>query len=136
MQAGSCRILSANTKHVEQAIELYVYSVDGRNSDLFAQGLWMPVEKKYYDDTASINGWIKNKAHPPEYKTAAVDYRINNSVRDFSQLLQNIPAINEVLTPAMQQIESGKTPAKQVLDALKDKMEPLLQGWYPTPTSL
>jgi multiple sugar transport system substrate-binding protein len=136
MSAGSCRVLSADTKHPEEAIELYVFSVDGENSDLFQQGLWMPVETKYYDDTESINSWIKNDAHPPEYKTAAVDYRINNSVRDYSQLLRNVPAINEVLTPAIQQIETGKVPAKQVLDALQDKMEPLLQGWYPTPSSL
>lgn len=136
MQAASCRVLSANTRHPEEAIELYVFSVDGENSDLFQQGLWMPVETKYYDDAASIDSWIKNPAHPPEYKTVAVDYRINNSVRDYSQLLRNIPAINEVLTPAIQQIETGKLPARQVLDALQDKMEPLLQGWYPTPSSL
>jgi multiple sugar transport system substrate-binding protein len=136
MQAGSCRVLSADTKYPEEAIELYVFSVDGENSDLFQQGLWMPVETKYYDDIESINSWIKNPAHPPEYKTAAVDYRINNSVRDYTQLLRNIPAISEVLTPAIQQIETGKVPAQQVLDALQDKVEPLLQGWYPTPSSL
>lgn len=136
MQAGSCRILSAGTKSLDEAIELYVFSVDGQNSDLFQQGLWMPVETKYYDDIQSINSWIKNPAHPPEYKTAAVDYRINNSVRDFTQLLRNVPSIQEVLTPAMQQIETGKAPAKEVLDALQDRMEPLLQGWYPTPKSL
>jgi multiple sugar transport system substrate-binding protein len=136
MQAGSCRVLSATTKSPEQAIELYVYSVDGQNSDLFQQGLWMPVETKYYADDKSIDSWIKNDAHPPEYRTAAVDYRINNAVRDYSQGLRNMPAISEVLTPALQQIETGKVPAKKVLDELKDKVEPLLQGWYPTPSSL
>lgn len=136
MQAGSCRILSASTKNMEKAMDLYAFSVDGKNSDLFEQGLWMPVESKYYDNAEAIDSWIKNDAHPPEYKTAAVDYRMNNSVRDYSQVLRNMPAINEVLTPALQQISTGKVPAKQVLDALKDKMEPLLQGWYPSPASI
>jgi multiple sugar transport system substrate-binding protein len=135
-EGGSCRILSAGTKHLEEAIELYVYSVDGSNSDLFKKGLWMPVETKYYSDDAAIDSWIKNDVHPPEYRTAAVDYRLNNSVRDFTQVLKNIPAIQEVLTPAIQQIATGKVPAKEVLDGLKPKIEPLLQGRYPIPTSI
>jgi multiple sugar transport system substrate-binding protein len=136
MQAGSCRILAASTKQLEKAIELYAFSVDGKNSDLFAQGLWMPVESKYYDNAASIDSWTKNDAHPPEYRTAAVDYRMNNAVRDFTQVLKNMPSIDEVLTPALQQISTNKAPAKEVLDQLKPKLEPLLKGWYPSPDSI
>ncbi|WP_161606252.1 extracellular solute-binding protein [Microlunatus speluncae] len=136
MEAGSCRIMSANTASPEQAIELYVYSVDGSNSDLFSQGLWMPVETKYYSDDAAINSWIGNDVHPPEYRTAAVDYRLNNSIRDWTQTLKNVPAIQEVVTPAMQEIATGSRPAKEVLDGLKDKVEPLLKGKYTIPDSL
>ncbi|WP_410793145.1 ABC transporter substrate-binding protein [Kribbella sp. C-35] len=135
-EAGSCRVMSAATKHPEQAIELYAYSVDGSNSDLFKKGLWMPVETKYYSDNAAIDSWTKNDVHPPEYRTAAVDYRLNNSVRDFTQALKNVPAIQEILTPAIQQIATGKTPAKTVLDGLQAKIQPLLQGRYPIPTSI
>lgn len=135
-EAGSCRVMSATTKHPEEAIELYAYSVDGSNSDLFKKGLWMPVETKYYSDSAAIDSWIKNDVHPPEYRTAAVDYRLNNSVRDFTQVLKNVPAIQEVLTPAIEQIATGKAPAQTVLDGLKSKIEPLLQGRYPIPDSI
>ena len=135
-EAGSCRVMSASTKHPEEAIELYAYSVDGSNSDLFKKGLWMPVETKYYSDSAAIDSWTKNDVHPPEYRTAAVDYRLNNSVRDFTQVLKNVPAIQEVLTPAIEQIASGKTPAKTVLDNLQPKIQPLLKGKYPIPTSI
>lgn len=136
IRAGSPRILSANTKHPEEAVELYVYSVDGSNSDLFGQGLWMPVERKYYEDEESINSWIKNDVHPPEYRTAAVDYLLNNSVPDYQVALKNTLDIEEVLLPALQRIESGKVPARQALDDLQEKMEPLLQGWWPTPSQL
>ena len=135
-EAGSCRVMSASTKHPEEAIELYAYSVDGANSDLFKKGLWMPVETKYYSDDAAIESWTKNDVHPVEYRTAAVDYRLNNSVRDFTQVLKNVPAIQEVLTPAIERIATGKTPAKTVLDALQPKIQPLLQGRYPIPNSI
>lgn len=136
MEAGSCRVMSANTASPEQAIELYVYSVDGSNSDLFAQGLWMPVETKYYSDDAAIDSWIGNEVHPPEYRTAAVDYRLNHATRDWTQTLKNVPAIQEVVTPAMQEIATGSRPAKEVLDGLKDKVEPLLKGRYAIPDTL
>jgi multiple sugar transport system substrate-binding protein len=135
-EAGSCRVMSAATKHPDEAIELYAYSVDGATSDLFKKGLWMPVETKYYSDEAAIDSWIKNDVHPSEYRTAAVDYRLNNSVRDFTQVLKNVPAIQEVLTPAIEQIATGKSPAKTVLDSLQAKIEPLLQGRYPIPNSI
>jgi multiple sugar transport system substrate-binding protein len=135
-EAGSCRVMSATTKHPEQAIELYAYSVDGSNSDLFKKGLWMPVETKYYSEDASIDSWTKNDVHPPEYRTAAIDYRLNHSVRDFTQVLKNVPAIQEVLTPAIQQIATGKASAKAVLDGLEAKIQPLLQGRYPIPNSI
>lgn len=128
--------MSAATKHPEQAIELYAYSVDGSNSDLFKKGLWMPVETKYYSDDASIDSWTKNDVHPPEYRTAAVDYRLNHSVRDFTQVLKNVPAIQEVLTPAIEQIATGKASPKAVLDGLEAKVQPLLQGRYPIPNSI
>ena len=133
MRTGSARVISAATKHPEEALELYLFALNPEYSDLFAKGLWMPVEKRYYTEQKAIDSWTKNDAHPPEYRTAAVDYLIDHSVTDFTRRLRNMPAIDEVLTPALQRIETGKVPAQQVLDDLKDKVEPLLQGWYPTP---
>ena len=51
-------------------------------------------------------------------------------------MLKNVPAIQEVLTPAIEQIATGKTPAKTVLDALEAKVQPLLKGRYPIPTTI
>jgi multiple sugar transport system substrate-binding protein len=135
-QAGSCRILSSGTKHLNDAVDLYVWSVDGSHSDLFAKGLWMPVQTKYYSSEAAVKSWTDNKVHPPEFRTAAVDYRVNNSVRDWTQLYKNAVNLTEVITPAIEEISTGKTPAKQVLDALEAKVQPLLQGKYTIPTSM
>ncbi|HEY8454712.1 MAG TPA: extracellular solute-binding protein [Actinopolymorphaceae bacterium] len=118
--------------HDDKTVELYMFHNDPRYVDLYADGLWMPLEEKYYTDPEAIDSWTKNDAHPPEFRTAVVDYTLNNSVPMFDQRLKNMDAIAEVLTPAIQQIQTGKAPAKQVLDALKPKVEPLLQGWYPS----
>ncbi|WP_020574422.1 extracellular solute-binding protein [Actinopolymorpha alba] len=118
--------------HDDKTVELYMFHNDPRYVDLYKSGLWMPLEKKYYEDQAAIDSWTKNAAHPPEFRTAVVDYTLNNSVPMFDQRLKNTDAIGEVLTPAIQQIQTGKHKAKEVLDALKPKIEPLLQGWYPS----
>lgn len=135
-EAGSCRILSASSKHASIAEQLYVYSVDGSHSDLFAKGLWMPVEKKYYASETAIKSWTNNKVHPPEFRTAAVDYRANNSVRDYTTVYKNAVNLENVINPAVQEISLGKTPAKTILDALEAKVQPLLQGKYAIPSSI
>lgn len=119
-------------EHDDKTMELYAFHNDPEYVDLYKSGLWMPLERKYYEDPEAIDSWIDNEAHPPEYRTAVVDYTLHHSVPVFDQRLKNIDAINEVLTPAIQQIQTGKAPAKEVLTALRPKVEPLLQGRYPS----
>jgi multiple sugar transport system substrate-binding protein len=116
----------------EEAVELYMFHNDPRYVDLYKEGLWMPLEEKYYTEQDAIDSWTKNDVHPPEFRTAVVDYTLNNSVPIFDQRIKNIDKIATVLTPALQQIQTGKKKAKEVLDALGPKVEPLLQGWHPT----
>jgi multiple sugar transport system substrate-binding protein len=57
---------------------------------------------------------------------------MNNSAPYFYQKLRNIEAIDKVLTPAIQVIQQGKTPAAEVLKPLAAKLNGgLLQGTYP-----
>lgn len=118
--------------HDDETVELYMFHNDPRYVDLYKDGLWMPLEEKFYSDQAAIESWTKNDAHPPEFRTAVVDYTLNNSVRQYDQSLKNTDNIAEVMTPALQQIQNGKRPAKEVLDELKPKVDKLLQGYYPT----
>jgi multiple sugar transport system substrate-binding protein len=105
---------------------------DPQYVDLFKDGLWMPLEKKYYTEPEAIDSWVDNDVHPPEYETAVVDYTLNHASTVFTQRLKNMDNISEVLTPALQQIEGGKQSAKEVLSAVTPKIDELLQGWYPT----
>ncbi|GAB3825942.1 ABC transporter substrate-binding protein [Kribbella italica] len=129
---GGATAIFASTKHEEEAVELYLHHDNPEKVDLFSSGLWMPLEKRYYTDQKDIDVWTKNDAHPPEYRTAAIDYTMNHSAPYFYQKLRNIEAIDKVLTPAIQVIQQGKTPAADVLKPLAAKLNGgLLQGAYP-----
>ena len=116
----------------DEAVELYMFHNDPRYVDLYKSGLWMPLENKYYTDPAAIDSWTDNDSHPPEFRTAVLDYTLNHSVRQYDQNLKNSDNIGEIMTPALQQIQNGKKSAKEVLDALKPNIDKLLQGYYPT----
>ncbi|SDR74910.1 ABC transporter substrate-binding protein [Actinopolymorpha singaporensis] len=133
-QLGGASVVFSGSKYPEEAVELFMFHNDPRYVDLFKNGLWMPLEKKYYTDPRAIDSWIKNDSHPPEYRTAVVDYTLNHAQTAFGQRLKNMDNISEVLTPALQRIETGKQPAKEVLTALVPKIDRLLQGWYPSQT--
>jgi multiple sugar transport system substrate-binding protein len=132
-QVAGASAVFAGSKHVEEAIELFAFHIDPRYVDLYQQGLWMPQERKYYEDQAAIDSWIKNDAHPPEFRTAVVDYARDHGVPDLRGRLKNLSVINsDVLTPALQEIETGKRPAAEVLKKVAPKITTKMQGWQHT----
>ncbi|MEU8147540.1 extracellular solute-binding protein [Nonomuraea sp. NPDC048901] len=132
-QVAGASAVFAGTKHVEEAVELFAFHNDPRYVDLYKQGLWMPQEKKYYEDQASIDSWIKNDQHPPEFRTAVVDFARDHGVPVFGNRVKNMSVISsDVLAPALQEIESGKRPAGEILKAVAPKITGMLQGWQHT----
>ncbi|MGN9845945.1 ABC transporter substrate-binding protein [Nonomuraea sp. H19] len=130
-QVAGASAVFAGTKHEQEAVELFAFHNDPRYVDLFKQGLWMPQEKKYYEDQAAIDSWTKNAQHPPEFRTAVVDYTREHGVADFRNRVKNMSAIaSDVLTPALQEIETGKRPAGEILKAAAPKVTGMLQGWH------
>ncbi|MEU6715860.1 extracellular solute-binding protein [Nonomuraea sp. NPDC046802] len=130
-QVAGASAVFAGSKHEQEAVELLAFHNDPRNVDLFAKGLWMPQEKKYYEDQAAIDSWTKNDQHPPEFRTAVVDYARDHGVPDLRNRLKNMSAIaSDALTPALQEIETGKRPAGEILKAAAPKITSMLQGWH------
>jgi multiple sugar transport system substrate-binding protein len=113
------------------ALELYLYHNDPAKVKLFSDGLWMPLEKKYYTDPKLIDLWTKNKAHPAEFKSAVIDYALNNAVATWTQSIKNSSAISELITPPLQQVDNGKKSAAEVCRMVAGKVQPLLKGSYP-----
>ncbi|WP_433003558.1 ABC transporter substrate-binding protein [Kribbella sp. CA-294648] len=130
-QVAGASAVFAGSKHVEEAIELFAFHIDPQYVDLYQQGLWMPQERKYYEDQAAIDSWTKNDVHQPEFRTAVVDYARDHSVPDLRVRLKNLSAIaSDALTPALQEIETGKRRAGEVLKAVTPKITRLMQGWH------
>ncbi|MEQ4481556.1 ABC transporter substrate-binding protein [Cohnella silvisoli] len=123
-------VVFANTKHPKEAMEFYKFHNNPEQVDLYKIGLWMPVETKYYTDPTAIDLWTKNDVHPPEWKTAAMDYALKYSVKAPTSSLKNWPEMNTKITPALEMIWTNKKPAKEVLDGLEKEVQPLLQGKY------
>ncbi|GAA2992073.1 hypothetical protein GCM10017559_10290 [Streptosporangium longisporum] len=119
----------AGTKHVEEAVELFAFHIDPRHVDLYARGLWMPQERRYYEDQAAIDSWTRNDSHPPEFRTAVVDYARDHGVPAFGNRIRDMTVIgSDVLTPALQEIESGKRPAAAILKEAAPKITAMLRG--------
>ncbi|MGW0807815.1 extracellular solute-binding protein [Nonomuraea sp. NPDC002799] len=132
-QVAGASAVFAGTKHEQEAVELIAFHNDPRYVDLFTKGLWMPQERKYYEDQAAIDSWTKNELHPPEFRTAVVDYAREHGVPDLRNRVKNMSAISsDVLTPALQELESGKRPAAEIMKAAAPKITGMLRGWQHT----
>ncbi|MFC4590871.1 extracellular solute-binding protein [Sphaerisporangium corydalis] len=132
-QVAGASAVFAGTKHVEEAVELFAFHIDPRYVDLYAKGLWMPQERKYYEDQAAIDSWTRNDSHPPEFRTAVVDYAREHGVPAFGNRVKDMTTISsDLLTPALQEIESGKRPAAEVLREVTPKITSRLRGWQHT----
>lgn len=126
-------VISGETAHVAAAVEFYAFHTDPENNVTpFAEGLWMPLERKYYTDQALIDMWTANDAHPPEYRTAVMDYTLNHSVRGLLGTYKNWPAIDPQITASLDGLWTGEKTAQQALDDMESAVQPLLQGRWPT----
>jgi len=127
---GAPTVIFSSTKHPEEAMEFYVYHNNPEQVDLFKQGLWMPLEEKYYTEQDAIDSWINNEAHPAEYKEAVIDYTVKYAEQSPSYDLKNFAEIDPKIGAALDKLWTNKEPAEKVLNDLEKEVQPLLQGKY------
>lgn len=127
---SSATVINASTEHTDAALALYGFLVDPVNApNLYTSGLWMPNDLDYYTDEELIGFWIENPVHPPEYRTAVMDY-----VRIFGEplpiRLRNYASIAPRLEQLLDPIWTEGQPVQPVLDGIVEELGPLLEGWY------
>ena len=126
------KVIFSATKYPDQTFEFYQYISDPKRVALFKEGLWAPLEKSYFTDPALMKEWLDGKpgVYPPESRDVIVDYSLHHAAPPPPQYwLRNIDRImNEAITPAMDQLWSGKVDAQAAADQAAEKMKPLLQG--------
>lgn len=128
---GSPTVIFASTEHPEEAWEFYKYhnAVETAPS-LFQNGLWMPMEKVYYEDEKLMKEWIDNEAHPAEYQEAVIDFFMKAQHRAPTYTLKNWGKIYEKLSAELDNVWLGNNSAEESLKKVAKEIEPLMEGRY------
>jgi multiple sugar transport system substrate-binding protein len=129
MVLGSPTVIFANTKHREAAIRFYKFHNNPEAVDLFARGLWMPLQKAYYTEPAKMKLWLDNPAHPAEMRPAFTDYTVNYSRPLPSYYLRNYAEVLDgAIRPALEKIWNNQATAADALHVAVQAAAPLMQG--------
>lgn len=104
-------------KHMAEAQEFYKFIMDPENSfQLIETGLAMPNEEKWFKEPELIKKWVENKYHPKEYKTAVVDYGLNNVVQLSGYFWEDDTKAQTIIMPPLDQVWLGKKSAQEVVN--------------------
>jgi multiple sugar transport system substrate-binding protein len=126
---GSPTVIFANTKNKDAALRFYKFHNNPEAVDLFARGLWMPLQKVYYTDPEKMKLWLDNPVHPVETRTAFTDYVVNYSVPLPSYYIKNYAQVLDVaMRPALNRIWNNEASAADALTEAVKAAEPLMQG--------
>jgi len=75
------KVIFAATRHPDEAFTFYLYISDPTKVDLFKEGLWAPLEKRYFTDPEFTKQWLDGKpgVYPSEARSVLVDYSLNHA---------------------------------------------------------
>ncbi len=129
---GSPSVVFAGTEHPDEAFEFYKFHNDPAQVDLYAKGLWMPLQLEYYTDPAKTAEWLDAipGVYPPEARDVLIDYTLNNTPRQPpAYWLKNLSQIfSEAIDPAMTKLWAGEATAQEAMDQAVRDGAPLMQG--------
>lgn len=126
LNTGGVNVAFASTKHPEEAMTwLKWYAKEENAWGLIESGIWMPVLSSYYTDEALTHKWVDNPNFPPydEYKSAVVDYAMQNAKPASWYWVNNTNLFNDTLSTLLAPCWSGNAKVADVItqniDALK-----------------
>ena len=126
---GSPTVIFAETKNKDAAVRFYNFHNNPEAVDLFARGLWMPLQKSYYTEPDKMSIWLDNPAHPADSRLAFTDYIVNYSMPLPSYYLRNYTEVLDVaLRPAINSIWNNEASAAEAFAEAVKTAEPLMQG--------
>ncbi len=126
---GSPTVIFSGTKNQAAAIRFYKFHNNPEAVDLFARGLWMPLQKVYYTDANKMKFWLDNPAYPPETRLVFTDYVVNYSVPLPSYYIRNYAQVLDVaLRPVINKIWNNEASAAEAFAEAVKAAQPLMQG--------
>ena len=127
---GTPEVVYKSTRNLNAALTLLGFLMDPNSSlPLLQSGIWLPNEKQWYTDAGLLQKWIGNPRHPPEYKTAVVDFALNYSNRLPLYYVPTFSRMDDVIEAALGQVWLGqKTAADVIKNDIMPKITPIFQG--------
>jgi multiple sugar transport system substrate-binding protein len=127
---GTPLVIFNTSKHVKETVELYKFLMDPNNNlALIDNGTWMPAETQWYTDPELIKRWTQNPVHPPEYKTAVIDYALKATYPTPWFFLPTYGRISDVLNPGLDPVWLGTKTAKEaILNDIMPKVKPIFES--------
>lgn len=126
---GSPTVIFADTPNKEAALRFYRFHNNPESVDLFARGLWMPLQEEYYTQPEKMNSWLDNPAHPLEMRPVFTDYVVNYSTPLPSYYLRNYAEVLELaIRPAIEKIWNNEATAADALREAVNVGLPYMQG--------
>jgi multiple sugar transport system substrate-binding protein len=126
---GGPIVVFNSSKHPAEAMEFVKwYTQEENNWGLIETGIWMPILDSWYKDEALTHKWVDNPNFPPydEYKTAAVDYAMNNAVQVPWYFLPCYSRLEEVVDSAMGDVWLGAKTAEQAITEIAPRLKEIL----------
>jgi len=126
---GSPTVIFAGTKNKDAAIRFYKFHNNPEAVDLFARGLWMPLQEAYYTQPDKMKYWLDNTAHPASMQAAFTDYILSYSKPLPSYYLKNYAQVlDQALRPAIDRIWNDEASAEEALKEAVEAAGPLMSG--------
>ncbi|KQL52863.1 hypothetical protein AN964_04580 [Heyndrickxia shackletonii] len=111
-------------KHWNETKEFLKFIMDPSNSlPLIQAGLWMPNEEKWYKDPELVKKWTDTKIHPKEYKTAVIDWAMNNVQKNPNYFWADRSEASQIISPALDLIWTNKKSAQEAVNDIMPKLK-------------
>jgi len=128
---GGAIAVFAGSKHQDAALQLLIDMGDPTKVPLYANGLWMPLQKKYYTDEAAIASWVDNDSHPKSYRTAVIAPTLANPVPFPSYKIKNWTIVSTTLNNGLTPMFTKEIDIAAAAQKLAGQVNKLMQGAYP-----
>ena len=128
---GGPFVVFGTSKHLKETKAFIKWFGDEKENGwkLITGGIWMPVSAKWYATEDAMKEWADNDVHPPfaEYKTAVIDYAMNNAVQVPWYYFPGFDKLNDLIDSGMDSVWSGKKTAKEYITEILPKVQELFE---------